>query len=45
MGSAENPITIDEDEGFLETMTFRASQQTLQFRPTLCSIENLQNSR
>ena len=41
-GSAENPITIEEDEGFSETMTPPAPQQT---RPALRSIENLQNSR
>ena len=42
-GSAENPITIDEDEGFSETMKSPASQQPLQHRPALRSIENLQN--
>ena len=42
-GSAENLITIDEDEGFSETMTSPAPQQILQHRPALCSIENLQN--
>ena len=47
-GSAKNPITIDEDEGFSETMT---SQNTppqqppeMEPRPALRSIENLQNS-
>ena len=45
MGSAENPITIDEDEGFPETMTSPVPQQPLQPRPALLSIENLQNSR
>ena len=47
-GSVENPITIDEDEGFSETMT---SQNTppqqppaMETRPALRSIENLQNS-
>ena len=44
-GSAKNPITIDEDEGFSETMTPPAPQQSLQPRPALRSIENLQNSR
>ena len=45
-GSAENPITIDEDEGFSETMTPPAPQQppAMVFRPALRSIENLQNS-
>ena len=47
-GSAENPITIDEDEGFSETMTPQNTppQQPLAMepRPALCSIENLQNS-
>ena len=43
--SAENPITIDEDEGFSETMTPAALQQPLHPRPALRSIENLQNSR
>ena len=44
-GSAEKPITIDADEGFSETMTPRAPQQSLQPRPALRSMENLQNSR
>ena len=45
-GSAENPITIDEDEGFSETMTPPAPQQppAMVSRPALRSIENLQNS-
>ena len=45
-GSVENPITIDEDEGFSETMTPPAPQQppAMEPRPTLRSIENLQNS-
>ena len=43
-GSVENPITIDEDEGFSETMTPPVPQQLLQPRPALRSIENLQNS-
>ena len=43
--SAENPITIDEDEGFSETMTPPAPQQSLQPRPALRSIENLKKSR
>ena len=44
MGSAKNSITIDEDEGFTETMTPPAPQQPLQPHPALHSIENLQNS-
>ena len=47
-GSAENPITIDEDEGFSETMTPQNTppQQppAMEPRPALRSIENLQNS-
>ena len=47
-GSAENPITIDEDEGFSETMKPQntPSQQppAMEPRPALRSIENLQSS-
>ena len=47
-GSVENPITIDEDEGFSKTMTPQNTlpQQPLAMepRPALRSIENLQNS-
>ena len=47
-GSAENPITIDEDEGFSEAMTPQDTppQQppAMETRPALRSIENLQNS-
>ena len=47
-GSAENLITIDEDEGFSETMTPQNTppQQppAMEPRPALRSIENLQNS-
>ena len=47
-GSVDNPITIDEDEGFSETMTPQNTppQQppALEPRPSLRSIENLQNS-
>ena len=43
-GSAENPIIIDEDEGFSEPMTPQNTppQQppAMQLRPALCSIEN-----
>ena len=46
--SAENLITIDEDEGFSETMTPQNTppQQppAMEPRPALRSIENLQNS-
>ena len=44
-GSAENPITIDEDEDFSETTTPPAPHQPLQPRPALRSIKNLQNFR
>ena len=48
-GSAKNPITIDEDECFSETMTPQnpPPQQTpaMEPRSALRSIENLQNSR
>ena len=40
-GSAENPIPMDEDEGFSETITPPALQPPPQPRPALCSIENL----
>ena len=47
-GSTENPITIDEDEGFSETMTPQKTppQQppAMEPRTALSSIENLQNS-
>ena len=47
-GSVENPITIDEDEGFSETMTPQNTppQQppAMEPRPALRSIENLQKS-
>ena len=47
-GSVENPITIDEDEGFSETMTPQNTppQQppAMEPRPALRSIDNLQNS-
>ena len=44
-GSAEKPITIDEDEGFSETMGPPAPQQPLQPRTALRSMENLQSSQ
>ena len=47
-GSAENPITIDKDGGFSETMTPQNTtpQQptAIEPRPALCSIENLHDS-
>ena len=45
-GSVDNPITIDEDEGFSETMTPPDPQQppAMEPCPALRSIENLQNS-
>ena len=45
-GSAENPITKDEDEDFSELMTPPALQQppAMEPRPALRSIEILQNS-
>ena len=47
-GSVENPITIDEDGGFSETMppqnTPPQQQSAREPRPALRSIENLQNS-
>ena len=47
-GSAENPITIDEDDGFSEIMTPQNTPlhlpPAMEPRPALRSIENLQNS-
>ena len=47
-GSVDNPITIEEDEGFSETMTPQITppQQppAMEARPALRSMENLQNS-
>ena len=47
-GSAENPITIDEDEGFSETMTPQITPPqhppAMEPRPALRSIANLHNS-
>ena len=45
-GSAENLVTIDEDEGFSETMTPPTPQQppAIKTCPALRSIEKLQNS-
>ena len=48
MGSVDNPITIEEDEGFSEprTQVTKPSRQppVREARPALRSIENLQNS-
>ena len=48
MGSAENSITIDGDEGLSETMTSQNTppQQPPEMEPlpALRSLENLQNS-
>ena len=46
-GSVENPITMEEDEGFSEPRT-RVSEpprqpSTMEARPALRSIENMQN--
>ena len=47
-GSAENPIAIDEEEGFSETISLqnitRQQPPVMETRPALRSIENLQNS-
>ena len=47
-GSVENPITIDEDEGFSEAMTPQNTPPpeppAMEPRPALRSIENLQNT-
>ena len=47
-GSSENPITIDEDRGFSETMTPQNTppqqKSAIEPRLALCSIENLHNS-
>ena len=46
--SVENPITINEDDGFSETMppqnTLPQQPPAMEPRPALRSIENLQNS-
>ena len=47
-GSVENPITIEDDEGFSEPRTpvTESSRPTtaMEARPALCFIENLHNS-
>ena len=45
MGSAENPMAVDEDEVFSETMTPTSAKEPEQSRTALRSIENFQNSR
>ena len=46
-GSVENPITMEEDEGFseLRTQVSKRPRQppTMEARPTLRSIKNIQN--
>ena len=42
-GSAENPVTIEEDEGFTEPRTPVSEPQLMEARPALRSIENLLN--
>ena len=46
-GSVDNPITIEEDDGFSEPRTpvTEPPRQppVMEARPALCSIENLQN--
>ena len=41
-GSADNPITIEEDEGFSEPRTPVSEPPVMEARPALRSIENLQ---
>ena len=43
-GSVDNPITIEEDEGFSEPRTPVSEPPAMEARPALRSIENLQNS-
>ena len=42
-GSVDNPITIEEDEGFSESRTLVSEPPVMEARPALRSIENLQN--
>ena len=47
MGSAEQPIARDEDEGFSETIAQNTPPQqppAMEPRPHLRSLENLENS-
>ena len=43
-GSVDNPITIEEDEGFSEPRTTVSEPPVMEARPALRSIENLQIS-
>ena len=42
-GSVDNPITIEEDEGFSEPRTLVSEPPVMEARPALRSIENLQS--
>ena len=42
-GSVDNPITIEEDEGFSEPRTPVSEPPVMEARPVLRSIENLQS--
>ena len=42
-GSVDNPITIEEDEGFYEPRTPVSEPPVMDARAVLRSIENLQN--
>ena len=42
--SVDNPITIEEDEGFSDPRTPVSEPPVMEARPALRSIENLQNS-
>ena len=42
-GSVDNPITIEEDEGFSEPRTPVSEPPVIEARPILLSIENLSN--
>ena len=43
-GSVDNPITIEEDEGFSERRTPVSEPPEMEARPALRSIENFKNS-
>ena len=43
-GTVDNPITIEEDEGFSEPRTTVSEPPVMEARPALRSIENLQIS-
>ena len=42
-GCVNNPITIEEDEGFSEPRTPVSEQSVMEARPALRSLENLQS--